>query len=232
MDPFPGAGQSGSEFVITRHRPACVRNRTGNWQAVNLRTAFLRIIRQAGVATWPRLWQNLRSSRETELCHQHPLHVVTAWMGNSEAVAMKHYLQLTDQDFEQAVTGKSVRSSQQNGAKTGAVRPRTGPHPPAPSENKSPKPLSMHKKTVACDSMRPFILEDRGPSARFRRRLCRNTLRKTGTARISQRSENRSDPAGRPATGKADSRMARSTAVDPRLHPPADRSKSAHRTVI
>jgi hypothetical protein len=53
-------------------------------------------------------------------------------MGNSEAVAMKPYLQLTDQDFEQAVTGKRVRSSQQNGAKTGAVRPRTGPHPLTP----------------------------------------------------------------------------------------------------
>ena len=98
--------------------------------------------------------------------------------------------------------------------------------------NRSPKPLNMHTKTTTCDSMRPFTMEDRGQSARFPRRLCRNTLRKTGTARISQRSENRSDPAGRPATGKADSRMARSTAVDPRLHPPADRGKSAHRTVI
>ena len=62
--------------------------------------------------------------------------------------------------------------------------------------------------TTTCDSMRPFTMDDGGQSARFPRRLCRNTLRKTGTARISQRSENRSDPAGRPATGKADSRMA------------------------
>src|SRR5262249_32956153 len=32
---------------------------------VNLRTGLLRIIRRAGLAPWPRLWQNLRSSRET-----------------------------------------------------------------------------------------------------------------------------------------------------------------------
>ena len=35
--------------------------------AVNLRTQFCRIIRRAGFAPWPKLWHNLRASRESEL---------------------------------------------------------------------------------------------------------------------------------------------------------------------
>ena len=51
---------------------------------------------------WPRLWQNLRSSRETELAHEWPLHHVCAWIGNSPSVATRHYLQITDADYERA----------------------------------------------------------------------------------------------------------------------------------
>jgi hypothetical protein len=52
---------------------------------------------------WPKLFQNLRSSRETELTQKFPLHVVCAWMGNSQLVAAKHYLQVTDKHFTKAV---------------------------------------------------------------------------------------------------------------------------------
>ena len=44
----------------------------------------------------------LRSTRETELAEQFPIHVVCAWLGNSQAVAKKHYLQVTDEHFKQA----------------------------------------------------------------------------------------------------------------------------------
>ena len=44
----------------------------------------------------------MRASRETELVQTYPLHVVTAWIGNSARVAAKHYLQVTDADFERA----------------------------------------------------------------------------------------------------------------------------------
>lgn len=94
--------EPGSEYVITKNRPESVRKCNGNWEAVNLRTRFTKIIKRAGLTPWPRLWQNLRSSRETELSHLYPLHVVTAWLGNSEAVATKHYLQVTDADFDRA----------------------------------------------------------------------------------------------------------------------------------
>jgi hypothetical protein len=46
-----------SEFVITRYRDS----------NTNLRTRLQRIITKAGVSPWPKLFQNLRSTRQTEL---------------------------------------------------------------------------------------------------------------------------------------------------------------------
>ena len=79
-------------FVVTRYR--CPNQ--------NLRTQFNRIIKKAGLTPWPKPFQNLRSTRETELMEHYPAHVVCAWIGNSEAVARKHYLQVTDAHFERA----------------------------------------------------------------------------------------------------------------------------------
>ncbi len=85
--------EDGVERVVTRYQA----------DTPNLRTEFDRIIRRAGVEPWPKPFQNLRSSRETELAEHWPLHVVCKWIGNSQAVASKHYLQLTDEHFERAV---------------------------------------------------------------------------------------------------------------------------------
>lgn len=82
----------GAEYVITRYRSA----------NANLRSQLERIIRRAGLQPWPKLFHNLRATRETELTERFPLHVVCAWIGNSAAVAAKHYLQVTDQHFTQA----------------------------------------------------------------------------------------------------------------------------------
>jgi len=89
----------GAEFCITRYR---LNN-------LNLRTQFQRIIKRAGLQPWPRLWQNLRSSRQSELCGDFPEHVVCSWLGNSKAVAREHYLQVRESDFERAV--ERVRSA-------------------------------------------------------------------------------------------------------------------------
>jgi hypothetical protein len=35
-------------------------------------------------------FQNLRSTRETELAEAYPIHVVIAWLGNSDNVAREH----------------------------------------------------------------------------------------------------------------------------------------------
>ena len=93
MEAFEKA-EPGTEHVITRCRDA----------KVNLRTQFERIIKRAGLKPWPKLFHNLRSTRETELAETYPIHVVCAWLGNSEKVAKKHYLQVLDQHFQQAST--------------------------------------------------------------------------------------------------------------------------------
>ena len=85
--------EPGSIHVIGRRRLGCA----------NLRTQLLRIMERAGVEPWPRLFQNMRASRETELSRRHPLHVVTAWIGNSAPIAARHYLQVTDTDFDKAM---------------------------------------------------------------------------------------------------------------------------------
>ncbi|MCA9119324.1 MAG: site-specific integrase [Planctomycetaceae bacterium] len=95
-----------AEFFINRYRD----------KAVNLRTQFNRILKRAGVTPWPRLFQNLRASRETELANEYPLHVVTAWLGNTPSVAAKHYLQITDAHFAQASAQESILGGATGGA--------------------------------------------------------------------------------------------------------------------
>lgn len=86
------AAEVGAVYCIERHRHT----------HTHLRRQFQRIIKKASVQPWPKLWQNLRSTRETELAEEYPVHVAAAWIGNSVAVAAKHYLQVTDEHFEQA----------------------------------------------------------------------------------------------------------------------------------
>ena len=98
--------EPGEEFVITRYRDS----------GVNLRTQLERTIRKAGLEPWPKLWQNLRATRETELAEKHPIHLVCYWLGNSALVAKKHYLQIRDQDFTAA-----ANPTETSGAKSGAL---------------------------------------------------------------------------------------------------------------
>jgi integrase len=106
----------GAVHVITRYRDA----------GQNLRTTFEKIIDRAGLLSWPRLFQNLRASRETELAGKFPLHVVAAWIGNSTPVAAKHYLSVTDADFDRAIGGgaESGARTAQNPAQSGAATSR------------------------------------------------------------------------------------------------------------
>jgi hypothetical protein len=62
-------------------------------------------MKRANVVPWPKLFQNLRSTRQTELSEHFPSHVVCAWLGNSEEVAKKHYLQVTQAHVEKALAG-------------------------------------------------------------------------------------------------------------------------------
>ena len=94
--------EPGAEYVIALWRHAAEKTPTG-WKSCNLRSQFQKIIRRAGIEPWPKPWQNLRSSRETELAETYPIHVVCAWIGNTKSVAMEHYLQVTEDHFQQAI---------------------------------------------------------------------------------------------------------------------------------
>jgi len=104
----------GEENIITRYR-------TYN---TNLGTQLGRIIKRAGLKPWPRLFSNLRATRQTELAARFPLHVVCEWLGNSAPIADKHYLQVTDQDYASAIAGPT----NQSGTESGTAPARFGSH--------------------------------------------------------------------------------------------------------
>ena len=108
----------GTEYVIRRRR-----------SSGNLRTQLARIVKKAGLKPWPRIFHNLRASRQTELANEHPPHVVCAWIGNSQLIALKHYLQVTDDHFAKAV---------QNPVQQPAVLPRTGSQTDFPQMKQPP----------------------------------------------------------------------------------------------
>src|SRR5437762_13070482 len=83
-----------------------------------------RIIKRAAVKPWPKLFHNLRSTRQTELTEKFPSRVVCAWLGNSRAVAQDHYLQVTDAHFAQAVKEPAEKAAQ-NQAQQPATPTRT-----------------------------------------------------------------------------------------------------------
>ncbi len=101
-----------SQYVISRYR---------NTNA-NLRTEFLRIIKRAGVTPWAKLFHALRASCETDLAGMYPIHTVCRWLGNSVAVAAKHYLSVKDDDFDRA-SGRCQNPGQSVAETSGQHRP-------------------------------------------------------------------------------------------------------------
>ncbi len=136
LEVFEQSPVGGSDAVIGRYR-----------EGANLNPHFRRIIRRAGVPVWPRTWHNLRASRQTELAATFPLHTVCAWIGNTKAVAMGHYLQVTDADWARATA--SVEA---------AANPATHTHQSAPTVAE-PKTTNPHNSCefvgvgVPCDSV-------------------------------------------------------------------------------
>ena len=98
-----------------------------------MRTQFEKIIIRAGLKPWARLFHNLRSSRQTELTDRFPAHVVASWLGNSEAIARKHYLQTTDSHFKAATDCSALQNALQ-------LDPELGGNGGLPTVRKCKKP--------------------------------------------------------------------------------------------
>ena len=85
-----------------------------------------KIVRRAGIEGWPKPFQNLRSSRQTELEQDYPTYVVCEWLGNTSNIAHKHYLTVTEEHFQDAAENGGLA-----GDKRGMqppVTPRTDSH--------------------------------------------------------------------------------------------------------
>ena len=134
METFEQA-KEGDKYIIVGYRS----------QTANLRTRLKGIIRKAGIEPWPKTFQNLRSSRETELVERWPIHVVCTWLGNSPAVAHKHYLQTTDEHFEQAAN--PVQNEAQHGA-------RTPPHRVASENTETHNTPVIQELARSCEGVR------------------------------------------------------------------------------
>jgi hypothetical protein len=101
---------AGAEFVQTRYSPDA-----------NLLTTLAKIVTKAGLVRWPKLMQNLRATRETELLAHYPTKDVTTWLGNSPAVAQKHYAMNTQASFDRAAADGAQLAGITAGVPTGKV---------------------------------------------------------------------------------------------------------------
>ncbi len=93
-----------------------------------------------------------------------PLHVVTAWLGNSQLIAAKHYLQVTDEHFAKAThnqTHSAAEMSEPDGIVCLAVTPVI--KKPRISAAFHLVPLTAHQKSTP-DRSRTCDLRFRKPS--------------------------------------------------------------------
>jgi hypothetical protein len=117
----------------------------------------------ARLTPWPKLFQNLRSTRETELTKEYPLHVVCAWIGNSQSIAAKHYLQVTEEHVRQA-----AEKAAQNPTQQPAARGCNNLQESTPDAAKTAIYLALRSDATPCDSKELHRLTPRGFEPRSR----------------------------------------------------------------
>lgn len=150
----------GAEYVIPEEYRRRAQGPAG-WANANLRTTLEKIIRRAGLSPWPRLWHSMRASCETDLAREFPLAVVAKWLGNTQAVAMRHYVDVTDADFERATgDGKSgPRKAAQKAAQHTHATPRSESQAPTPAQQKTP---ALQGFAPSCDTVQNRGMEAAG----------------------------------------------------------------------
>ena len=156
------AATDGAEYVIAHETYRKATQGPSGWKNCNLRTQMEKIIRRVGLVQWPRLFHNLRATRETELAEEFPIHVVAAWMENTPRVALKHYLQVTDADFEKAIQAPAEREGSlalHNPVQQVAANGRMGSQ--ANSWEAKKIPVSQHS-AASCDSVQSGVADGEG----------------------------------------------------------------------
>lgn len=69
----------------------------------NLRNRFLAELNRLEIEPWPRLFQNLRATRATEVDAEFGRKAESEWIGHGSDVALQHYLTVTDSTWARAV---------------------------------------------------------------------------------------------------------------------------------
>ena len=92
------AAADGQTNVIPEGLYLPAANGSRGWNGCNLRTTFEKIVRRAGLEAWPRPCHNLRASCESDLVREYPIPTVCRWLGNTTTVAMRHYVDVSDED--------------------------------------------------------------------------------------------------------------------------------------
>jgi integrase len=106
----------------------CLKRYKGKWS--NLGVHMARIVKHAGIEPWPKIFQNCRSTRETELFKMTNGNVkaVCSWIGNSPKVALQHYAQVTEADLQEAAKMTLINDAEKrvhNRVQTTAAASRT-----------------------------------------------------------------------------------------------------------
>lgn len=146
-------------YVVSEHRLG----------SHNLGTQLERIMEAAKVKPWPKLFQNMRSTRQTELVNAGcPEHEVCKWMGNSEKIARKHYLQHGGEHFQRVTQAPSTPERAQNRAhfsdgKTGQLRAAIDSAVASVDSTGGYTPSSA----LPCSSVHLFHVPPRGVEPRF-----------------------------------------------------------------
>ncbi|MGL6225132.1 MAG: tyrosine-type recombinase/integrase [Thermoguttaceae bacterium] len=91
----------GAVYVLDRLRRRSVGLKNGH--KPNLGKIVNDIFERAGIPRWTKPFVSMRGSCETDLAEKYPIQTVTAWIGNSPAVAQKHYLRVLPEHFERAL---------------------------------------------------------------------------------------------------------------------------------
>jgi len=126
----------------------CIDKYEGKWSNVGVH--MRRILENAKIKPWPKLFQNCRSTRETELFKSTGGNVkaVCSWLGNSPVVAMAHYAQVTEADMKLAAEN-TVLEKQEKGAENGGYNQY---HPASEEAGKCPQDDLEKNDISPCDN--------------------------------------------------------------------------------
>jgi len=91
--------------LLEPHRGECSKKIQAKWDCDSNAPAELlkKACKKKGLPIWTKPYQNLRASRVTELLDRYQPIDVCKWLGNSPAIAMKHYAMAQDKNFQDAV---------------------------------------------------------------------------------------------------------------------------------